>query len=167
MLGTVFCMKLMACGPVLGAVSSCQLAAEKFIAKTCNLLSYALLVAPAYKTSSCIWLDACCCNSQTLHACICREFMDRLAMCMDLLADQRAAQAFRLRYGIVDGRQRTLEQVGKALKPKVSPATASELVRHFCCCTQHSLQAWCSSALQHDLLVSICNVLPGLPGSNA
>lgn len=59
----------------------------------------------------------------------CREFMDRLAMCMDLLADQKAAQALRLRYGVLDGKQRTLEQVGKAMKPQVSIAQAHNLVR--------------------------------------
>lgn len=58
-----------------------------------------------------------------------REFMDRLAMCMDLLADQKAAQALRLRYGVLDGQQRTLEEVSKAMKPEISIGTAHNLVR--------------------------------------
>ncbi|KAK9796684.1 hypothetical protein WJX73_008633 [Symbiochloris irregularis] len=58
-----------------------------------------------------------------------REFMDRLAMCMDLLADQKAAQAVRLRYGVLDGKQRTLEEVSKAMKPSVSVGTAYNLVQ--------------------------------------
>ena len=59
--------------------------------------------------------------------------MDRLAMCMDLLADQKAAQALRLRYGVLDGKQRTLEQVSKALKPQVSIAQTHNLVRPVFC----------------------------------
>ena len=54
--------------------------------------------------------------------------MDRLAMCMDLLADQRAAQALRLRYGVLDGRQRTWEAVAKDMRPQVSIALAHGLV---------------------------------------
>lgn len=54
--------------------------------------------------------------------------MDRLAMCMDLLADQRAAQAVRLRYGVIDGKQRTWDEVAKDMKPKISATLAYQLV---------------------------------------
>ena len=66
-----------------------------------------------------------------LAPCICgnREFMDRLAMCMDLLADQRAAQALRLRYGVLDGQQRSWARVGKELHPSSSGVRAAQLVR--------------------------------------